>query len=138
MCSRASRTAGLSPRSENPSISQGLHARGDPAACRRAASFGGWQLVEAAGVVAEDVLLVLFAQVLPLQNLVDLFSAIGDGYFVCEVGGEHEGLRPDPLDCVGECLLVALAADEHPAIGEVVGDGSPHLQAAVLDFTLQP
>src|SRR5574341_412867 len=60
-------------------------------------------------VSAQDRRLVLFLQIVALQDFIDLFHTIADRDLVRKIGGEHERLGPDALDRVGQRFLVAFA-----------------------------
>src|SRR3954471_23642846 len=77
------------------------------------------QLVEPTGVLSQEHGLVLGAEIVALQDLVDLLHAVVHSDLVREVRCEHEGLRSDALDGVSQALLVPLAADVNAAALEV-------------------
>src|SRR5262245_5711882 len=76
--------------------------------------------VEPPRVLAEDRGLVLFLEVLPLENFVDLLHAIVDRDLVRKIGRKHEWFGSHPLDRVRQCLLVTLAANENSVAGKII------------------
>src|SRR5579883_2303995 len=94
------------------------------------------KLVEAAGVVAQDVGLVSVAEVGALEDLVHLFAAVGEADLVREVRREHERAGADALDSGGQGAFVAFAADEDAAVGEVIDNRALDREPAVLELPL--
>src|ERR1041385_2778442 len=76
--------------------------------------------VEPARVFSEYRLFMLFPEIVPFDDLIDLLHAVVERDFVRKVGGEHERFGADPLDGIGEGFLIALAADEYFTAGKII------------------
>jgi hypothetical protein len=80
---------------------------------------------------------VLFLEIVSLQNLIDLFHAVGYRNLVGEIRREHERLGTDPFNGVGQRLFIALAADEDPVVFEIVERMALEFEATLFQFAFK-